>query len=159
MKSFLKQRIRETPGKILSPENEVVGSHPGAMFFTIGERVRDKKGLLIDKNYRKKHPGKLFVAAKTKKNEIVIAPESHRLLKTKNVFVKDFRLINEKDFPKSGLRARIRHLGKLIPGKILKKNGKPEFVFNTPQEGVAEGQFIVLYRGERVIGGGEIRFK
>jgi len=66
MKSFLKQRIKEKPGKILSPEKEVIGTHPGIMFFTIGERVGDKKGLIIDKEYRKKYPGRLFIAKKQK---------------------------------------------------------------------------------------------
>jgi tRNA-uridine 2-sulfurtransferase len=157
MKSFLRQRIKEKPGKVLSPEGWVVGSHLGVMFFTIGERVGERNGFIIDGGYRKKNPGKLFIAGKTKKNEIIIAPEFHLALRTKRIFIRHFGLVNKVDFPKSGLMARIRHLGKLVSGK-LERGGKGFcFVFDKGQEGVAEGQMIVLYKGERMIGGGEIR--
>ncbi|MBU0907465.1 MAG: tRNA 2-thiouridine(34) synthase MnmA [Nanoarchaeota archaeon] len=154
MKAFLKQRIKLKQGNILSPEREVIGSHPGTMFFTIGERIRENKGLVLNKSFKKPFSQKKFyIAKKTKNNGLVIAPESHPLLKTKSVKIKKFKLINKKDFPKSGLTARIRHLGQLIPGKFAKN----QFIFSKPQEGVAEGQFIALYQKEKLIGGGEIR--
>lgn len=157
MKAFLRQRIKEKKGKIISSSGEVIGTHPGNMFFTIGERVRDKKGFSIDLDWKKKHPGRIFVAAKTRRNELVIAPEGDEILKTSKIFVKNFGLVNEKDFPKTGLKARIRHLGKLLSGKLKKDGGRWKFVFSRGQEGVAEGQLIVFYKGERLIGGGEIR--
>lgn len=154
MKAFLKQRIKTKKGNILSPEGKIVGSHPGAFYFTIGEKVRENKGLAIDQSFRKPFSQKKFyIAKKTKNNELVIAPEGHQILKTKTVIINNLSLINEKDFPKSGLKARIRHLGKLVPGKLIKNH----FIFSKPQEDVAEGQFIALYEGERLIGGGEIR--
>ena len=184
MKAFLKQRIKEKPGKILSPENEIIGTHPGTMFFTIGERVRENKQLILNQEFRKSFSQKKFyIASKTKNNELIIAPEHHPLLKTKSVVIKNLVLVNGKDFPKSGLKARIRHLGKLIPGnlkimwreankvsqkiktrafEIARPIGAAQnwyFIFNQGQEGVAEGQSIVLYKGEKMIGGGEIRLK
>ncbi len=184
MKAFLKQRIKEKPGKILSPEGKVVGTHPGSFYFTIGERVRENKGLVLEQKFKKPFSQKKFyIAKKTKKNELIIAPENHEILKTKKVFIYDLQLVNEKDFPKTGLKARIRHLGKLIPGRLnlarreenlrskfsnnpdaSHKNRRPisatkafSFTFSKPQEGIAEGQFIVLYKGEKMRGGGEIR--
>lgn len=181
MKSFLKQRIKPRQGKILSPEGEIVGSHPGSFYFTIGERVRENKGLVLDQKFRKPFSQKKFyIAKKTNNNELIIAPEGHEILKTKSVLIKNLVLVNEKDFPKSGLKARIRHLGKLIPGRLVKRREASRasfnnqdaslkhrrsisaaqdwhFIFNHGQEGIAQGQFIALYKGEKLIGGGEIR--
>jgi tRNA-specific 2-thiouridylase len=160
VKKFLKSRIKLKPGKILSPEGKVIGTHPGAMFFTIGERVRDKKGLNIDNEYRKKNPRRLFIAKKKANNIIVIAPEKHLLLKTKKVFIKGFKMMNPKDkISKTNLKARIRHLGKLNSGKLKKEKGRYVFEFLKGQEGVAEGQIIAIYKGDALVASGEIRLK
>jgi tRNA-specific 2-thiouridylase len=157
MKSFLKQRLKPKPGEILNQNDEVIGSHPGTFYFTIGEKIGEKKGVLLDNKLRNAYGGKWYVAKKERGNILVVAPKSHRILKTKSVLIKSFKLVNKKDFPKSRLKARIRHLGKLIPGMLKKEKNKVVFIFSKGQEGVAEGQFIALYKGERLIGGGEIR--
>jgi len=156
MKKFLRERIKERKGNVLSHEGNVVGEHPGMMYFTIGERVRDAKGLKIENKFRRKYPGRLFIAQK-KGNKIVIAPEGHELLRTKRVYVKGFRWIDEKI--KGRLKARIRHLGELHSGKLVKEKGMWSFEFSKGVRGVAPGQFIVLYKGERVVGSGEMRLK
>ena len=51
----------------------------------------------------------------------------------------------------------MRHLGPLISGKLFKKSGKYRFKFNKLQERIADGQSIVFYSKDKVIGGGEIR--
>lgn len=63
---------------------------------------------------------------------------------------------NEK-IPKEGLKARIRHLGRLLPGKLTKSKNKLKFILNKPEKAIAEGQAIVIYNKDKVIGGGEIR--
>lgn len=153
MKQFLKRKIKEKIGKVLSPEGETIGSHPGAMFFTIGERIGDKKGFEISRAYRKKFPGKLYVAEKVN-NALIIAPEKHPSLKKNKVFIKKFHLINPKEKIPKELKARIRHLGKLHAGKLKSRHA---FQFNKPIEGIAEGQSIVLYKGNQLIASGEIR--
>lgn len=169
MKKFLRERIKEKKGKVLSHEGEVVGSHNGVMFFTIGERVRDSKGIKVEDKFRRKFPGRLFIAEKKRGNVLVIAPQGHEILRRKKVYIKDLKWINKEEG--KGLRARIRHLGLLEKGRLRKENWKKgvpptypkrfrwTFVFDKGVEGVAEGQFIVLYKGERVVGSGEIRLR
>jgi tRNA U34 2-thiouridine synthase MnmA/TrmU len=135
------------------------------MFFTIGERVRDGDGFVFDRNWIKKITArsallarpKLFVAKKLSGNKIVIAPEGDSLLKTREVFLKSFKLINPSEKLSSGLKARIRHLGEKYSGKLFRRDRRWKFIFGKGVEGVAEGQFIVFYKGERLVGCGEIR--
>lgn len=152
MKAFLKSRIKPKKGKILDPDGNTIGEHPGTAFFTIGEKIGEGKGTKIDNKIRNKFGGKWYIAKK-QGNTLIVAPKNHQILKTKKVKIIHFKIINKNDFPKTNLKARIRHLGKLIPGKLKDRT----FTFSKPQEGLAEGQSIVLYKGEKLIGGGEIR--
>ncbi|MBU0760777.1 MAG: tRNA 2-thiouridine(34) synthase MnmA [Nanoarchaeota archaeon] len=157
VKKFLRERIKEKKGNVVSPRGEVIGTHPGTWFFTIGERVGDRKGFeILDKYRREIRNTRLFVAGKRRGNVLVVAPEGDEILKTKKVFVKNMKFVNSEE--KGRMKARIRHLGELHGGVLRKSSaGRWTFVFDKGVEGVAEGQFIVLYFGERVVGGGEIR--
>ena len=50
MKSFLKQKIKNKPGVIKSPENQIIGKHDGMMFYTIGERLKENQNIIINNN-------------------------------------------------------------------------------------------------------------
>ena len=156
MKSFLKKKRPEEQGIVLSPEGLVIGTHPGIYYFTIGERIGERKGFIINKEFKKQYPGKLYVAEKTN-NTITLAPESHFLLKRSQIFIKKFYRINPKEKIPDNLKARIRHLSFLVKGKLIKKSNKILFKFNKPQEALAPGQTIVLYSNEKLIASGEIR--
>ena len=47
MQSFLKQKIREKKGRILNSKGEVIGEHPGVMYYTIGQRIGPRLGLVL----------------------------------------------------------------------------------------------------------------
>tara|TARA_Y100000310_G_C20683361_1_gene817441 strand:- start:642 stop:1733 length:1092 start_codon:yes stop_codon:yes gene_type:complete len=159
MKSLLKANIKSKQGRVLDPNNKVIGTHPGSFYFTIGERIGSKHGIIIDDKYRSKMPKKLYIAKK-KGNSLIVAPENHKILKTKSVSITKFRKLNPKDkIPSKGLKARIRHLGQLIPGTLKKSKNKYSFTFSKPQEGVAPGQSIVLYKNQQLLAAGEIRTK
>ena len=155
-KSFLKKKIKEKPGKVFSPEGNIVGSHPGAMFFTIGERVRPKNGIIISDAYRNSHGEKLYISSK-KGNILVIAPQNHQSLKKDRITIKNLHLINPNLRLNGNIKARIRHLSKLESGTLKRIKGKLTFILKKPLEGIAEGQAIVLYQGSKVLGGGDIR--
>lgn len=158
LKKFLRKNIPEKIGKLLNPERQIIGSHSGTMFFTIGERIKDKDGFVIEKRYRRIYAGKkLYVAKKNKNNEIIIAPENHPLLKTKKIIIKKFKQINLKEKLKIRLKGSIRHLGELIPGKLKKEKKDWVFTFNKGIKGVAPGQYIALYNKEALAACGEIR--
>ena len=161
LKAFLKKHIPQRIGPLLSPENEIIGTHPGVAYFTIGETIKEKTGFVINKKFRKQYAGKkLYIAKKLSNNKIQIAPKGHPLLKTKKIFLKSFRRINPKEkLPNRNLKARIRHLGTLHAGKLKKENLRYAFTFNKAQEGVAPGQHLALYKKETLVACGEIRLR
>lgn len=154
MQKFLRQKIKTKKGVVKSPEGNILGSHLGISFYTIGQKALPSTGILINKpkNLATK---RFYVAKKIKPNTLIAAPENHPSLKRKEVIIKKLHLINPKEKIPRNLKARIRHLGKLHSGKLVKNT----FTFKHPQEALAEGQYLVLYRGNQVIGCGEMRFK
>jgi tRNA-uridine 2-sulfurtransferase len=159
MKKFLKERIKERRGKILDTGGILIGEHPGIAFFTIGEKIGDRKGTSLNGIGRKEYSGKkLFVARKEKGNKLVVAVAGSHELKTKRVRLVKFKLIDKKErVNNKKFRARIRHLGELRSGKLRKEKKIWTFTFDKGVEGVAPGQILVLHDKERVVGCGEMR--
>lgn len=159
VKEFLRERITSKKGKVVLSSGEIVGEHPGIYYFTIGERVKAKDGIILD---RKKvgSSEKFYIADKLSGNKLVIAKKGDAILKRKKIYLKSFRTIVPSEKNKLGkYSARIRHLGEKYFGKLKKENGKFIFEFDRGVEGVAGGQICVLYDKERVFGSGEIRVK
>lgn len=156
MKPFLQQKIKEKKGKVFTPEGKLIGFHPGTSYFTIGQRIGPRLGFQLLKEAGNQ---KLYVAEKRKNNILIVATKTHPLLKKSQVLLKSLHLISPKEKIPKKLKARIRHLGKLIPGTLKKQNNHYSFNFHTPVSNVAEGQSLVLYHKDEVIGGGEIRLK
>jgi len=158
MQKFLKEKFKPKIGKVISPEGALLGSHQGIQFYTIGQKANPSIGINIKKpsNLAQK---RFYIAEKKADNILIAAPENHSILKRKSVQLKSLHLINQKEKIPPDLKARIRHLGRLHPGKLKKINNEYQFIFNKPIETVAEGQYIVLYHKDKVIGSGEIRIK
>jgi tRNA-specific 2-thiouridylase len=154
-KEFLKKKLPPKPGKIKDPEGNTIGTHQGTMFFTIGEKLGTKHNTKIQDKYRNKVKTKLYVAEK-KANTITVAPKNHPILKKRKITIRKFHKINPKQKIPKNLKARIRHLGSLLPGKLTKKSNKYLFVLKKPIEALAPGQAIVLYNKQQLIAGGEI---
>jgi len=157
MKKFLKKKIKEKRGQLISESREVIGTHPGNKYFTIGERIGEAKGFELYPETRKKYNEKLYVAEKLKGNKLLVVPKNHFLLEKKKIRIHKMHFINPKDKIRKNLSARIRHLGDKYPGRLLKRANNYFFNFKKPVKAIAEGQSIVIYDKEIVIGGGEIR--
>ena len=163
LKNFLKKKIKPKKGKILDPQENVIGEHDGIYYYTIGQRLGPRYGIEISKkNDNKRNLKRWYIAKKNlKKNEIIAAPENHPLLYRKEIFLKRPHWINEKPKNNSKVFSRIRQVGELIPSKIFYDKNKKQFkvTLNKAITGVSQGQAIVLYQGKKVLGGGEIVFK
>jgi tRNA-specific 2-thiouridylase len=151
IKQFLENKIKKRKGKILSPEGKFLGTHEGTAFYTIGQKIQEHLGMRINKpkQFAQK---RYYIAEKRKNNIIIAAPENHPSLLKRSVIINNLHIINPNQItPRSGLTARIRHLGQLHSGRLVNNN---RFVFSKPIEGIAKGQSIVLYHKNQVLGGG-----
>jgi len=161
LKEFLQKKIKAKKGKIFDPKGNIIGKHDGIYYYTIGQRLGLRYGIEIEKqNDDKKQLKRWYVARKnSRKNEIILAPEGHKLLFRKEIYIKNPHWITEEPKTKK-VHARIRQVGELLSSKLSYDYRKKRFkvVLNKPITGVSEGQAIVLYQGKKVLGGGEIRF-
>ncbi|MBI2632481.1 tRNA 2-thiouridine(34) synthase MnmA [Candidatus Pacearchaeota archaeon] len=159
MQKFLQKKIKPKKGNVIDSDGKILGTHEGTAFYTIGQKVGSHIGIDIIKP-RNLAQKRFYVAEKKKGNILVVAPERHHLLFKKDIIIKDLHLINsKKDLFSNNLKARIRHLGFFYKGRITKNHNEWHFLFQKPIEAVAEGQYVVLYNRERVVGCGEIRLK
>jgi len=149
LKEFLKDYIKEKPGKVLDISGKVVGEHKGAHFYTIGQRG----GLGIG-GY--KNPQ--YIAKKdVKKNIIVIAEEGDEILSRKEIDVVGVNWIVEKPAIKNlKVLMRVRYRQPLFSATI-KIGKKLKVIFDKKQKFIASGQSAVFYtkKGE-MLGGGTI---
>lgn len=158
MKSFLEKTIKHKQGIVKDEKGNILGTHPGSQYYTIGQRIGEHIGIIISKP-KALSQSKLYIADKTKNNELIIVPENHPLLSKKEIILNKPHFINSRDKIPKSIQARIRHLGQLYPGRLVKSNNHFKFISNTPIPSVAEGQFIVLYNKQICIGGAEIRLR
>jgi len=166
LKKFLQKKIKSKKGKILDPKGKIIGEHDGIYYYTIGQRLGPRYGFEIDRGSKNK-PSKWYVAVKnTKTNTIIAAPEDHPINFRKDIIVKNIHFISNKEYEfkklniKYKIFSRIRHVGELLPSILFydKRSKQFKVTLNKPITGISEGQAIVFYIGEDVLGGGEIRF-
>jgi len=162
LKEFLQKKIKPKKGDILNPEGEKIGEHDGIFYYTIGQRIGPRYGINISHEQEKgKDHSRWYVAKKIlEKNILVVAPEEHEILLRNEMKIKNFHLIseNKEDYKKKPVKvlARIRQVGELLPAKLFYKNNKFNLILNKAIRGISDGQAVVLYKKEKVLGGGTI---
>jgi tRNA-specific 2-thiouridylase len=156
MAEFLKHYLDTTPGNVVDEEGNVIGTHDGALLYTIGQR----HGFTTQKQQVNEAP--YFVVGKDMEhNTLTVA---HRTLQGEtrritDISVIDLHLIASETLSgQKEIKARIRYRGDLFPASINKAvTGNLCYVtFPETIEGVATGQSIVFYRREECLGGGII---
>ncbi|HEY4505383.1 MAG TPA: tRNA 2-thiouridine(34) synthase MnmA [Candidatus Paceibacterota bacterium] len=155
MKDFLAHYIDIKKGNVLNTKGEVIGSHDGAMFYTIGQR---HGFIIIEKTST--DPRFFVVSKNLEKNTItVMDKKSHKdlLYSTKAVILRDLFFISGVE-PKLPLKTsvRIRYRQEKQNCTLEKKANDYQIIFDELQSGVSIGQSAVLYDGEVCLGGGII---
>ena len=149
MSEFLSHFIPMKRGKVLDTKGVAIGSHQGAVFYTIGER----HGFEITK--KKSTDSAFYVVAKDlKANTLTVSNHEPEIisLSPKGVLVGNLNIITE---PSSNrVTARIRYRGEKVPATLQKLENKLEIKFDKPLKGLSLGQSIVLYDKEACLGGG-----
>ncbi|MFA6338864.1 MAG: tRNA 2-thiouridine(34) synthase MnmA [Candidatus Paceibacterota bacterium] len=156
MRDFLKKFIKSEKGKVLDKKGNVIGTHEGAYFYTIGQR----HGFIISKKNPEEKP--LFVISKKiEKNTITVSeeqlPETDIGNRT-DVVIENINWISKELInDKSIYSARIRYRQPLHDCKIKKINDKKWIVsFIEPTEPFSPGQSLVVYNNDICLGGGII---
>ncbi len=152
LKDFLEQKLTVNKGHIIDMEGKVLGQHEGLHNYTIGQRQGIKIG----------GSGPYYVAKKDLKTNTLTVTNNprHKILETKEVYIHSVNWINSSY--KSGtstykLAGRYRHQGDLVPLTVTPRGkGEYQIVFKNPQQAVASGQSLVLYKGRECVGGGVI---
>lgn len=147
MKDFLRAFIPVERGDVLDTKGNVVGQHPGALLFTIGER----HGFTVNDPVLRSTP--LFITAKNiEKNTLTVSAvppvsESDSL----KIFLEQSNWIGSQ--PEGGREygARLRYRAPLIPAYV-----SGELVALRTPALVSPGQSLVLYDGQECLGGGII---
>ncbi len=137
---------RQNPGRFRGPRGEDLGEHRGLIHYTVGQR----RGLGIPYSER------IFVSKlDTEKNEVILGLEGSQ--SSSRVVARDFSFISEKEIPESfEALGKIRYNQKAQKARITIRDGYVIAEFDSPQRGVSPGQSLVLYDGERLLGGGFI---
>lgn len=155
-KDFLQQYLPAQPGKIATPEGDVIGEHSGLMYYTIGQR----QGLGIGglKDYSE---DPWFVAEKDLENNILIAVQGtdhpllfSRGLKTEQVDWVASRPPSEGEF-RCRAKTRYRQGDQACTVKPIGDN-RFEVIFDDPQRAVTPGQSVVFYQNDLCLGGAVI---
>ena len=164
MKEFLKKRIPEARGLVVTTGGKMVGEHKGLSLYTIGER----HGLGIGGGIP------YYVAVKDfKTNTLIVGegPDDEKLFQ-KELIAKNVNWISGKE-PKLPLKceARIRYRQPLQKATIVSSikyqvsrrennslilNTQYLILFQESQRAVTPGQSVVFYQGDEMLGGGII---
>lgn len=159
MKEFLHHYIEEKEGELCTPEGKVVGTHPGALFFTIGER----HGFHVDPSHKRPHDAPYYVVDKDiEKNIIVISQTPHEYQQKERTTVDLIDVvINQPGFDsKKRYEAQMRYHGEVYEVEVVNLDETTKTAVlhtSSPFNALASGQSIVLYDGEQCLGGGIVK--
>ncbi|WP_412032076.1 tRNA 2-thiouridine(34) synthase MnmA [Malacoplasma muris] len=148
-KDFLSNYIEEKQGNIIDIyTKQIIGTHNGAFFYTIGQR----KGLNLGGNKNKN-----FVCKKDiEKNILYVAnvEQEYKFLYSNKCLIKNFNWIG-KIPDNNSVKVRFRHCQKLINSTFELINDNVLLNYEETKS-VTTGQYAVLYYENRCLGGGEI---
>ncbi|MDN7131837.1 tRNA 2-thiouridine(34) synthase MnmA [Halomonas sp. MC140] len=154
-RDFLQQYLPAQPGRIETPEGDVIGEHMGLMYYTLGQRQGLGIGGLA--NYSEEP---WYVAAKDLERNILIAVQGkhHPLLYSDTLATEAMDWVaGEAPAQQGRFTAKTRYRQSDCGCEIhVLPSGGVEVTFDDPQWAVTPGQSLVLYDGDICLGGGVI---
>ena len=136
------------PGIIRDIDGNIIGSHRGIGYYTIGQRRSLHLSGMKEPFY--------VVGIDAKNNEIIAGPKKH-LQKDSLVAGSLHWIVPPDELASAQLKAKIRSTTELADCTISGiEDGRLNVKFSSVQEAVTPGQSIVFYAGDTVIGGGII---
>jgi len=140
---FQNQGYEGIPGEIKHVNGKNLGIHKGIIFYTIGQR----RGLGIS------YPEPLYVISiNAITNQIIVGEK--KFLKSRGLTAICVNFYIEKKSDKAFAKIRYSHMHSEC---YYNFDGNTfNILFNEPQEAITPGQSVVLYSGNRILGGGII---
>ena len=135
-----------TKGPILTTDGRHVGDHQGFAGYTIGQRRGLPGGFRIPM---------YVVGIRPADRAVVIGPREDLL--GRGVIAKEVNWLSDEPPAGSAVSVRVRHRAPLARGELIRsEQGEIEIALDEPVSAITPGQSIVLYDGDRVMGGGFI---
>jgi len=146
IREFLSQYVEQVAGPIIDKKSgNVLGQHDGAIFYTIGQR----HGLDVGGGLP------YYVVGKDMdKNEVYVTTNlNDATLWKPELTIANVHWINGTPDEKT-YTIRVRHRAALIPAQLTFDGNDVKLVLDNAERAVAPGQSVVIYDGDRCIGGG-----
>ena len=152
-RDFLARKLLPThpallSGAIVDHRGRVLGRHNGYSGFTVGQR-KGLGGGLPERHY--------VLEIRPDTRQVVVGPR--HLLAVRSVAIGDVNWLARPPSPGARLQVQVRHRAPAHPCRVVDRDeGSVELRFEEPARAVSPGQSSVLFAGDRVLGGGRIRF-
>lgn len=149
IEDMLRQELTIHPGIVLSVAGKSIGTHDGAALYTLGQR----HGFLLTEQSPDTKPH-FVVGVDVQKNTITVSTDQYPT-HAKETVIK-LREASWIGAVTSGVyQARFRYRQPLIDAKLVLDGSDATVVLTAPRY-VPPGQSLVLYTGERCLGGGVV---
>lgn len=152
MKDFLQHYIPAREGAVLNSAGERIGTHIGAVFYTLGER----HGFTVQSHT---HHAPLYVVRKDVEANTLTVAERAEVISygASTINIHSVHWIGDVPKPGAHLHARARHREPFFPITVgVVTEHTAELALTIPRARLASGQCCVLYDGEVCLGGGVI---
>jgi tRNA-specific 2-thiouridylase len=152
MQDFLRQYVPDQPGPIVrATDDKHLGVHRGLHYYTLGQR----KGIGVPSNAD--NQAYVVVGKRAGDNALLVAfdaADAPGLFQTE-VRVHSLQWNATPPAAPCRLEGRVRYRDPRVPIEFIPEAGNTALVrFDEPQRGLASGQILALYDGERLLGGG-----
>ena len=152
-RDFLSTYLPTKPGKIITAQGAWIGEHIGLMYYTIGQRqglgiggvagASEEPWYVLDKNLAD--------------NTLIVGQGEHPLLYHQALTARQLSWLNEAPQENHIYTAKTRYRQEDQPCRIQwRGDDEIHVTFAQPQRAVTPGQYLVLYDGDRCLGGGVI---
>ncbi len=143
-RSFISQRLPQTPGAIVDQDGAEVGQHEGVAGFTIGQR----KGIGA-------FGSKRFVTSIDPEANLVTIGDEEDLL-SRRLWAEKISWTAETPAAEFRATVKVRYKSPAVAATVRVLGDGIEVEFDRPLRAITPGQAAVVYDGDRVIGGGII---
>jgi tRNA-specific 2-thiouridylase len=134
------------PGPIVISNGAVIGEHRGFARYTVGQRRGVPGGF----------PHPMYVIAIRPETRAVVIGTRDELLGS-GLIAREINWLGDRPSVGTQISVRVRHRASLARAEIVRIDGDElEIALDEPVASITPGQSVVLYDGERVLGGGFI---